>query len=433
VPIDAEWNPLMNSIVWSDRRAIEQTELLRAAIGGKRFHEISGLHLSEIWSCAKLRWLVDHRPEIVDTTWKFINGLEWVMHQLGAEEVFTEPSSATMNGMLDLRTRSWSDEIVRATGISPSQLPPLRDAPSPLGKVSARAAELTGFAPGTPLFVGGGDQQCACVGAGVTAPGSLEITIGTGAVAVTVAREYRGNPRDTLVWGAHVIPGLWDIEGIALSSGNCLRWWRDSFCDSDAQGEPRLERTSYGDMDRAASEVPPGSRGLLFLPFLCGQFVPHYDGSASGAFIGLGRSHSHAEAIRAILEGTAFEMRLIVEAIGQHTGHSFPTIRLTGGGARSDLWARILAGILNRNVERLAIGECTALGAALVGAVGARFFSSIEEAVGTAVRVADQIEPDPAVHDRYDIHFAVFRAAYDALAGGVFPALQRLLAQPWLS
>ena len=182
--IDENWEPLHNSIVWSDGRAVEEVEWIKENIGVERYHKISGAPVSGAWSYAKYKWVRDHQPELYEKAWKFVNAQEWLLHKLGSEELFTDPASLALNGMMDVATLDWSKELLDAIDFDIDKLPPVKEPARQVGTISKKAAELTGFAEGMAICVGGGDQQCAAIGCGVTKEGTAEITIGTASVMV---------------------------------------------------------------------------------------------------------------------------------------------------------------------------------------------------------------------------------------------------------
>ena len=427
VAVDRKWVPLINSIVWADRRAGVETDLLRDRIGEARFHRLTGARLSEVWTCSKVYWLVRNRRDVVEQTWKLINGQEWVLHNLGAESVFTDASSATMNGMMDIASKRWSTEVLSAIDISEALMPPIVSSMTGVGSVSPAASQATGFALGTPLFVGGGDQQCAAVGAGAVNPGLAELALGTGSVLVTPVESYVHDSRNTLLYGAHVLPLWWDLEGISLSAGNCYRWWLQTLAAAGHMAGHGT--TAYEALDREAETVPPGSEGLIFLPFFFGQFVPRYESDMSGAFLGLRSSHGTKEMTRAILEGVSFEIRMIRDAMVSAISHPLERIALTGGGSKSREWTAMLADVLRTPIVRPTASECTALGAAILGAVGVDEFPSVQEAVASMVSVQEPIDPNPVVSSAYDDLYGIFVQATDALGSNGLSRKLRELAE----
>jgi xylulokinase len=432
VAIDKNWNLLHDSIVWSDGRAIEETEWIKRNLGEDYFYRTSGLKLSSFWSYAKFKWVRDKRPDIYDKCWKFVNGQEWILHQLGAEGIFTDPSSITLNGMMDISKLDWSDDLLKAIRVDKEKLPPVKKPMRRVGEISKDAAEKTGFSEGMPICVGGGDHQCAAIGAGVIEEGLSEITIGTGSVMVAHVDKYALNLDQSVYFGGHAIPNKWDMEGIAMSTGGCLRWWRDVYGIQEKEYAEILELDAYSLIDLEARKAPVGCKGYIFFPFFSGQSAPYYHDNARGGSIGLSHFHDRSMMARAIMEGVAFELRMIVEAMEHVLKKPFKSIRLSGGGAKSDLWCQIQADVYGRPVEKLCVSECTTLGAAILGAVGSGIFNNIEEAVENIVHPYCLVEPHQKNKDIYNDLFDCFKQTFVVLRdANIYNKLQKVSKKHW--
>lgn len=415
VPIDKDWNPLSNSIVWSDGRAGEEIKWIEENIGKDHYHEVSGVPLSGLWAYPKFKWVRDKQPKLYEKTWKFVNGQEWLLHKLGSTELFTDPASLTLNGMMDVKTLDWSDELLDAINVSKDKLPPVKEPMRQVGVISKEAALATGFAEGMPISCGGGDQQCAAIGAGVIREGLSEITIGTAAVMVAHVDSQRPDVDHSVLFGGHALPGKWDMEGLAFASGVCLRWWRDTYGQVEKEAAAKLGMDPYNLITLEAQKAPVGSKGFIFLPFLNSQVSPYYHDNARGGSIGLTLAHDRHIMARAVLEGVVYELRMIVEAMEKVLGKPFETIRLSGGGAKSDLWCQMQADVYGRPVEKLRVSDCTTLGAAILGAVGAGIYPTIEEAVDKMVHTYGFIEPNMENHQIYTDMYHIFKDTFLAL------------------
>ncbi len=432
VAIDRNWNALHDAIVWADGRAVKEVEWLAENLGVERYHQITSAHLAGNWSYGKFKWLMDHKPEIYAKTWKFVNGQEYFLHKLGAEGIFTDPSSLTNNGMMDVQKLDWSEELLKVIGLDRNKLPDVTPPMRQVGVVSPEAAEQTGLAAGTPICIGGGDQQCAAVGAGVIHEGLAEITIGTSSVMVAHVNRPKADPGKTVFFGGHAIPGKWDMEAIALSSGVCLRWWRDTYGQTEKETAARIGIDTYDLICLEAAGAPAGCKGYIFLPFFQGQSAPYYHDHARGGSIGLSLVHDRPTMARAVLEGTAYEQRMIVRAMENVLQRPFESLRITGGGAKSALWMEILSDVFGRPVDLLKVPECTTLGAAILGAVGAGIFMDINEAVRSMVHLDRSLEPNNANKDMYSEMFDCFESAFKALRDcGVYEKLRRTADRYW--
>lgn len=433
VCIDKDWNCLHSSIVWNcNRGSHTEIETLRSRISPEEYHRITGTPLYANWSLPKIMWVKNNWPDVWEKTWKVVNGQEWFLHKLGAEEVFSDPSSLTLNGMMDIEKLGWSKEICDLAEIPLEKLPPVKPPMRQVGVVSKQAAAATGFAPGTPVCVGGGDQQCAAIGSGVIREGLAEITIGTASVMVAHADSRKPDPHRKVLCGGHAIPGKWDMEGEADCSGVTLRWFRDNFAQLELDTARKLGMDVYDLITSQAATAPVGCKGYIFFPFFVGQVTPYYVHNARGGSLGLSLIHDRAMVARAILEGCAFEMRMIVEAMEEVIGTTFEAIRLSGGGAKSHLWNQIQADVYGRPIELLKVSECTTLGAAILGATAAGIFSSIEEAIENMVHPIGHLEPNDKNHMIYNDLYDLFVTAFQALTNsGVYDKIVAIQSRYW--
>jgi len=433
VCIDRNWKPLHSSIVWNDNRAAGDTfHAFREKMNEKTYIEIAGIAMDPHWALFKMMWVKNNMPGVWEKTWKIVNGQEWFLHKFGSEEIFSDAASLTLNGMMAIDKLDWSDAILDAAGIPREKLPPVKPPMRQVGTVSRQAAQETGFAEGMPVAVGGGDQQCAAIGAGVIHEGLSEVTIGTGGVMVAHADSRKPDPEGRVITGGHAIPGKWDIEGTQYSSGATLRWWRDTYAQVEADTAAKLGLSTYDLITAQAAEAPAGSRGYLFFPFFTGQVTPHYINAASGGSLGHTFVHNRATMARAVLEGITLEMRMIVEAMEGVLKTPFDVIGLSGGGAKSSLWQQIQADVYGRPVKTYRVTECTTLGATILGAAGAGQFASIDEAVDNMVNVTGSLEPNQKRHEMYTDLYGVFRDTLFALKEtGIYERLTAVQSKYW--
>jgi len=415
IPVDKNLQPLMNSIVWSDGRADRELKWIEKEVGGEAYHRITGVPISGMWSYPKMKWFIDNRPQLLAKTWRILNGQEYFLYRLGAEELSTDPASITLNGMMDIGKLDWSGELCNKIGLPVELLPKMGTPARAVGKVSRQAAEQTGLAEGMPIAIGAGDQQCAAIGAGIVREGMAEITIGTAMVMVAHIDSRKPDPKRQVLIGGSGIPRKWDMEGLTFTAGAALRWYRDTFAGEEINAARQLGLDPYDLITLEASKSSPGSKGLLFHPFFQGQITPSYTDNARGAIMGLSFVHDRKDIARAILEGVAFETKMVIAAMEEVLGRPFDVLRLSGGGSKSPLWNQIQADIYGRTVERLRVSECTTLGATILGAAGCGVFSSVEDGVEHMVHPLDTVSPNPATQELYVEQLDVYREAFRAV------------------
>ncbi len=432
VCVDKDLKPLADSIVWSCGRAGEELNWIRENLGDDRYHDISGVTLSGLWSYAKMKWVVENRPRLLDKTHLILNGQEFFLHKFGSEDISSDPASITLNGMMDIAELDWSKELCDLINLPMEKLPPMKTPARQVGVVSKEASELSGFAQGMPICFGAGDQQCAAIGAGVIREGLAEITIGTASVMVAHIDSRKPDPDHLVLMGGSGIPNKWDMEGLAFATGVCLRWWRDTYGQVEMSTADQLDMDVYDIIGAQAASAPVGCKGYIFFPFFTGQVTPHYVDNARGGAIGLSLIHDRAMMARSIMEGGAYELRMIVDAMEAVLGKPFDSIRLSGGGAKSPLWNQIQADVYGRPVERLKVSECTTLGATILGAAGAGIFGSVEEAVLNMVHPFDSIEPNLTNHSIYEDVFGLFKDTFLALRdAGIYDKIAAVQSKHW--
>jgi xylulokinase len=257
---------------------------------------------------------------------------------------------------------------------------------------------------GVPVAAGAGDCAAAALGVGVVRPGPVSVVLGTSGVVFATLPAFAADPQARVHVFCHALPGVWHAMGVMLSAAGSLQWLHDVV----APGVP-FER-----LVAEAEAWSAGAEGLLFLPYLQGERTPHADPDARGAFAGLQLRHDRGALVRAVLEGVAFGLRDSVELLHE-LGVDVSVARASGGGARSELWLRICASVLGVPVERTAIEEGSAYGAALLGGVAAGVFADVGEAVASCVRVHDTVEPVRSWQEAYDALYACYRALYPAI------------------
>ena len=287
--------------------------------------------------------------------------------------------------------------MVAALELDPAWLPRALESPA-----------VSGTTPdGVPVAAGAGDQAAGAVGVGVVRPGPLSIALGTSGVVFTALDAYAADPQARVHAFCHAVPGAWHAMGVMLSAAGSLQWLRDVVAPG----------TEFGPLVEEAAAWEPGVEGLTFLPYLAGERTPHADPDARGSFTGLSLRHDRGALVRAVLEGVACGLRDsldLVVAMGARPDSG----RVSGGGARSELWLRIIASVLELPLERLAVEEGAAYGAALLGGVAGGEFADVEEAVAACVRPRDAVEPVAEWVEPYAELRERYRALYPALKGG---------------
>lgn len=404
VTLDPRDEVLRPAILWNDQRTGAECDAIREIVGRPRLIATTGNDALPGFTAPKLVWLQRHEPEVWARIAHVLLPKDLVRLRLtGEHAVDTADGSGTI--LFDLAARDWSPEIVDALGIDRRWLPTTYEGPAVTGTITEAAASSTGLRPGTPVVAGGGDQAAAAVGVGSVVPGVSSLSLGTSGVMFTTTEGATIEPDGRLHAFCHAVPDRWHLMGVMLSAAGSLRWFRDALAPGVA----------FEELVEEAAQAPPGSDGLLFLPYLTGERTPYPDPLARGAFVGLTVHHGRAHLTRAVLEGVAFGMRDSLELM-RSAGLPPPTeIRATGGGIRSGLWRQILADVLGAAIVTTSNAEGAAQGAATLAAVGAGWFDTVQDACRALVRIGEPTVPSEAA-GAYPHGYARYRELYPALA-----------------
>jgi xylulokinase len=414
VVCDAAGRRLRPALIWMDRRAEAQAAALAETISPADFYRAVGANLDSSHAVFKALWVRDEEPDV----WKDVASLQspgtYVLrHAAGVTAV--DHSNASSLAMLDPRTRTWSEEVLAATGIDADMLPTLGAGPDPVGPVTAAFAEASGLSPDTVVAIGCGDEMAATLGAGVFEPGEVCDVVGTAEPVCAASAEPREDPTMLVECHPHADPDAWLLENPGFVSGGNLRWWRDQFAPEERQHEAEGRGDAYDELSAEAAGIPPGSDGVVFLPAMQGAMAPEWNGAARGVFYGLTLAHTRDHMTRAVLEGSAFGLRDILEAM-KDAGLDVRRLTIVGGGAKGPLWRQIKADVTGLPVRVPESVETTAAGAAILAAVGSGVHASVADAVKAFVAYRpEEHEPDPASRDAYDEAYARYREVYFAL------------------
>lgn len=396
--LDASDEVIRPALLWNDQRTAKQCEDITERVGAERLVEITGNPALTGFQAPKVLWLRDEEPGAYKQLARVLLPKDFIRHRLTGEFA-TDASDAAGTLFLDLGRRSWSHEVLDALNVPEEWLPTVYESPETTGVVLEDIASDLGLPSGIPVAAGGGDNAAAAIGTAVTREGLVSSSIGTSGVLFAHAEECAIDPSGRIHAFCHGVPGAYCLLAVTLSAGGSLRWWRE------------VTGADYDTLVAEAQLVPPGSEGLLFLPYLTGERTPHLDPEARGVFVGLTARHTRAHLTRALMEGVVFSLRDGLE-IMRDLGIRPKEIRATGGGASAQLWLQLQADVYGSPVGRLRIEEGAAYGAALLGHIAAGTFGNVEEAT-IVVRTMDAVtQPDPPAMEIYDSLYAIYRPLY---------------------
>jgi xylulokinase len=378
--LDEHGDPIRPAILWNDGRTGAQCAEIERRVGLDRLVALTGNRALAGFTAPKLLWLREHEPDGYARIRHILLPKDYVRYRLTGERAI-DVADASGTLLFDVANRRWSDEVLDALELPGEWLPPV--------------GESTEVA-------GAGDQAAGALGVGVDRPGPLSVVLGTSGVVFAALPAYRHDPQARLHAFCHAVPGTWHAMGVMLSAAGSLQWLAQALHAPPA------------DLVADAATWEPGTEGLLFQPYLAGERTPHPDPDARGAFVGLTLRHDRGALARAVLEGVAYGLRDSLELL-RELGVATEVGRVSGGGARSNLWLRIVATVLDLPLERTQVDEGAAYGGALLGGVAAGIFADAHEAVARCVHPTARIEPEPAWRDAYAAGYDRYRRLYPAL------------------
>ncbi len=402
--LDEGGQVLRPAILWNDQRTGSQCDEIRALLGRSRLIQITGNDALTGFTAPKILWVREHEPEVYRKVRHILLPKDYVRYHLtGGFAVDRADGSGTI--LFDIRTRNWSPEMLEALEIPLEWLPSTYEGSQVTGEVTANAAQLTGLKAGTPVVGGGGDQAAGAVGVGAVEPGIVSLALGTSGVVFATTDGPFIEPEGRLHAFCHSVPDRWHLMGVMLSAAGSLRWYRDTFA-------PEM---NYDTLLAPAEGIAPGCEGLLFLPYLTGERTPYPDPLARGSFAGITVRHSMPHFSRAVLEGVAFGLRDSFELIKSAGLSQIRQVRVSGGGARSQLWRQILADVFNSELVTINTTEGAAYGAALLAGVGAGYWADVDQACQAGIRITGTTQPATETVSTYETAYGLYRQLYPAL------------------
>jgi len=410
LPVDKSGKPLRRSIIWMDQRSVKQADLISERIGFKEFYEVVGNRISPTYTISKILWVKENEPETYEKAHKFLQAKDYIVFRLTGSYA-TDYSDASLAGLMDVRRKTWAYEVLEELGIDLDKLPELHPSTAVEGEIDSRTAEVLGLRAGIPVVLGGGDGACAAAGAGAVKLGQAYNYVGASSWISVVSDKPLIDPKMRIFNFYHLDPGWITPTGTMQTAGASYKWLRDKICWREVEEAEKKGVDPYAIMDSEAKEVEPGAGKLVFLPYLMGERAPWWNPNARGVFFGLTLAHERRNMIRAVLEGVAFNLRVILDSL-EELGVGIESIRLIGGGAKGRLWRRIMTDIYGKRVliPRYLM-EATSLGAAIAAGVGARLYKDFSVAMKLNA-VVDELNPDPSAHEKYEKLYRFFKKLY---------------------
>ena len=410
VILDSQDRVIRPAILWNDGRTEEQVRYLNEDIGRERLSRLTGNIAFAGFTAPKLLWLRENEPDNFSRIAKIMLPKDYINYILtGVHACDYSDASGTL--LLDVEHRCWSDEMLEICSVRKEQMPRLYESYQPIGSLRPDIARALGLSQQVLVCAGAGDNAAAAIGTGVIGDGGCNISIGTSGTVFISSKRFASDRNNALHSFAHA-DGAYHLMGCMLSAASCNRWLMEDVY-------------RVRDYDSEQAEIFPhklGGNHVFFLPYLMGERSPINDTNARACFIGITLDSSRADLTQAVLEGVAFAIRDSLE-VARSLGLEISSSRLCGGGAKSPLWKRILANVLNLRLESPASEQGPGMGGAMLAMVACGIFPDVETACRTLVHISSAVEPETDLVEKYEKRYRQFKQIYPALKE-LFPKLQ---------
>ena len=400
VILDEKDNVIRPAILWNDGRTQAECDYLNNEIGREIISGYTANMALTGFTAPKLLWVRKHEPENFAKIKKVMLPKDYIAYMLSGVHC-TDVSDASGMLLLDVKNKCWSKEMLEICGLKEEQMAKVHESFEMVGHLSDRAAKELGLPNTVKVIAGGGDQAVAAVGTGTVGVGKCNVSLGTSGVVFISSKEFAVDDKNALHAFCHA-DGKYHFMGVMLSAAASNKWWMDEILGTKEYAKEQKDITKLGE------------NNVYFLPYLMGERTPHNNPNARGTFIGMTMDTTRADMTQAVLEGVAFALRDSFE-ITKNLGVSLDRIRINGGGAKSPLWCKIIANVLNVKVDKINSEEGPAFGAAILAAVGCGKYASVEEAAGKLIKVIDTTEQDSELVELYNKKYEVFRQLYPSL------------------
>ena len=414
VLLDKSGKPLGRVMIWMDRRSLPQAERIKQEYDIREIYRRTGVIVDPTFTATKLLWLKENEPELLRKAGVLLQAKDYIIYKLTGAKV-TDYSIASRTMLLDVIKREWAYDLFEEWDLPQDKFPELKYSDEIVGEVSEEASAETGLAKGIPVVAGGGDRSCETLGAGILDSSIVEESTGTGSTTATTLDKPLFDPKMRVIITCHVIKGKWGLEVGISTAGAILRWFRDNLGLPEKLASAIMRRRAYELMDMEAEYVPPGSHGLLLVPFFMGARAPRWKPEARGVLFGLTLYHSRAHIARAIMEGVAYELRKVMEVL-KELGIEVKELRALGGGGKTPLWAKIKADVIKVKVSIPKVLDAACLGGAILASLGTGYFKDVRDAVNNMVSIERNFETNPENSKIYDKLYNIYNKLIDSVS-----------------
>lgn len=405
VLLDENNTVLRNAILWNDTRTSKECDEIHEKVGKEQLLQITKNLALEGFTLPKILWIKNHEPEVFKQVKTFVLPKDYVRYKLTGQ-LHTEYSDAAGTLLLDITEKKWSEKICNAVGIDVEICPTLVASHEEVGTIKVEISNLTGISTTTRVFAGGADNACGAIGSGILEDGKTLVSTGTSGVVLSYEANGDKDFEGKAHYFNHAAPDVFYTMGVTLAAGYSLSWFKDTFA-KDVDFEELLVDVE---------NVPVGSNGLIFTPYIVGERTPYVDAIIRGSFIGIDAAHTRKHFTRAVLEGITFSLNESIE-IFRRNGKNIETIVSIGGGAQNESWLQMQADIFNANIVKMQIEQGPGMGAAMLSAYGCGWFNSLKECADEFLREDKIYKPIPEHVVKYKNMFAIYRGVYTQTNG----------------
>lgn len=400
VLLDENKQVLRNAILWNDTRTTKQCHEIYNVVGRERLLEVTKNPALEGFTLPKILWVKENEPEIFQRASVFVLPKDYLRYRLTGN-IHMEYSDAAGTLLLNVAEREWSGEVLDAFGLSADLCPDLVESHAFVGTITAEFAQATGLSEAVKVFAGGADNACGAIGSGILSEGKTLASIGTSGVVLSYEQRNDLDFEGKVHYFNHGEENTYYTMGVTLAAGYSLSWFKDTFAQ-----EENFEQFLAG-----VDEVPAGSNGLLYTPYIVGERTPHADSNIRGSFIGIDAAHERKHFARAVLEGITFSLNESIE-IFRSNGKNIDSIISIGGGAKNDTWLQMQADIFNAKIEKLTSEQGPGMGAAMLAAYGCGWYLSLKECAEEFIQTAKTYYPIQENVEAYKKLFTIYNQVY---------------------
>ncbi len=400
VTLDAQDQVIRPAILWNDGRTSEETDYLNNVIGKDKLSQYTANIAFAGFTAPKILWMKKNEPEKFAKVEKIMLPKDYLAYRLSGS-FCTDVSDASGMLLLDVKNRCWSKEMMEICGVKEEQLPKVYESWEVVGTLKPEVAKELGFSEDVKIIAGAGDNAAAAVGTGTVGDGQCNISLGTSGTVFISSKNFGVDEHNALHSFCHA-DGSYHLMGCMLSAASCNKWWAEEILGTKDFASEQATITKLGE------------NHVFFLPYLMGERSPHNDPDARGVFFGMSMDTSRADMTQAVLEGVAFALRDSLE-VAKSLGIKIERTKICGGGAKSPLWKKIIANVMNIKVDVLEVEEGPSLGGAMLAAVGCGVYPDVETAGKKLAKVVDTVEPEPELAAKYEKRYQKFKELYPVM------------------